>query len=351
MDKSLIAGLQQQIVKGADYSQITIADYESNISLDYSNKQESFIADKWFPMIGVQTIAGLLPRWSKENRFTNRTAPWRPGSIPAQGELKVREPIPYVCERYGFEMPLAADIPFVASPAYDIERATVEMVTDVLNLNKEIIIADAYFKAGVWGIDLTGVNSGETWTPGDVTTGETFRRFNDADSDILSLFRDMKMAMKKKVGVVPDTLVVSEQVYETLRIHPQIIALYRNPQGADKAPVRVSSEMIARALDIASDKFLIAGAMKNTSAVGAANPVLDWIFGKSAWLGYVDTPGVHKTIAGLNLSFDQPLGGFNTALTTVPELRTHTTLYQGFQCFCPKVYEPDAGIFLAGCIP
>lgn len=351
MDKYLIAGLQQQVFKSADYSQIAIADYESNISLDYSNKQESFIADKWFPMIGVQTIAGLLPRWSKENRFTNRTAPWRPGTIPAQGELKVREPIPYVCERYGFEMPLAADIPFVANPAYDPERSTVEMVTDVLNLNKEIIIADAYFKAGVWGIDLTGVNSGETWTPGEVTTGETFRRFNDADSDILSLFRDLKMAMKKKVGVVPDTFVVSEQVYETLRIHPQIISLYRNPQGADKAPVRVSADMIARALDIAPDKFLIAGAMKNTSAVGAANPVLDWIFGKSAWLGYVDTPGVHKTIAGLNLSFDQPLGGFNTALTTVPEQRVHTTLYQGFQCFCPKVYEPDAGIFLADCIP
>jgi hypothetical protein len=342
--KSTVAALASEVInKGVDYSQVHVARLESGWSLAYRQEQSNFVADQWFPMIGVNQIAGLYPKWSKENHFTPKAGTWRPGTIPPQGELKVDTPGSYVCERYAFEMPLLADLPYVADEGYPIELATTQMVTDVLQLNKELLIANKFFTNGVWGIDVSGVNSGETWTPGALTTGETIRRFNDADSDPLAVFKDAKLAIKGKVGVKPNTMIMGEQVYEELRINAQLISLYRNPQGSEKVPTKLNEQMIAQALDV--DRIIVAGAMYNTAAPGAT-VALDWIFGKSIWYGYVAQPGPMATIAGMNLSFNTPFGGFDTALAQVPDLHSHTTYYQGFQCFSPVIVAADAGMFL-----
>lgn len=345
--RELIASQVQRVEKSEDYSRLMVAELQSNMVLDYQQDQDTFIADKWIPVAPMKSIAGLLGRMNKENKFTPRAATWRPGTMPATGAIKVDTPIPFACQRYGFQANLTDDIPYVANEIYNIEKATSQLVSDVLQLNKELIIADAFFKAGVWGIDLAGVNSAETWAPGEVTTGETFRRMNDADSDPLNLFKDLVLAIKQKIGVKPNTLVMGEQVYESMRLNPTIISLYRNPQGAEKVPTKLNKEMMAQALDV--DRIIVAGAMYNTAAPGDT-VTLDWIFGKSMWYGFVDQPGMYKTFAAMNVSFNEPLGGFDTALVTVPDLITHAEYYQGFQCFSPIVMEPNAGAFMLNAI-
>lgn len=342
-NKEAVAALAQQVVtKGIDYSDIHVARLESNWSLAYRQEDTNFVADQWFPMIGVNQIAGLYPKWAKENAFTPKAGTWRPGTVPPQGELKVDAPGTYACQRYAFEMPLLADIPYVADDGYPIEKATTQMITDVLQLNKELIIANKYFTDEVWGMDWTGVSVGESGTS-TMVDDLTFRQFNDANSDPLEVFKDGKLAIKKSCGVGPNTLIMGEQVYEELRINPQLISMYRNPQGAAKVPTKLNEDMIAQALDI--DKIIVARAMYNTAAPGDTVS-LDWIFGKHMWLGYVTAPGPMTTLAGMNLSFNQPLGGFDTALTQVPDLHTHTTYYQGFQCWEPVIMAEEAGLFL-----
>jgi hypothetical protein len=342
--REMVAVAAQDVInKGVDYSAIHVARLESDWSLAYRQEPSNFVADQWFPMIGVNQIAGMYPKWAMENAFTNKAGTWRPGTIPPQGELKVDAPGVYACQRYGFEMPLTADLPYVADPAYNIEMATTQMVTDVLQLNKELIIANNFFKESVWGIDVTGASSGETWTPGEISTGETIRQFNDVDSDPLGVFKDSRMAVKKACGLLPNTIVMGEQAYEELRINNQLISLYRNPQGAEKVPTKLNEQMIATALDI--DNVLVARAMYNTAASGDT-VALDWVFGKHIWLGYVTAPGPLRTIAGMNLSFNDPLGGFDTALARVPDLHTHTEYFQGFQCWAPVVMATSAGMFM-----
>jgi hypothetical protein len=346
MDKAYNALLASQIgrvEKSEDYSRLMVAELQSNMILDYQQDQDAFIADKWIPMAPMKQIAGLIGKMSKENKFTPRAGTWRPGTTVPTGSIKVDTPIPFACQRYAFQSNLTEDIPYVADEVYNIEAATSRFVSDVLQLNKEMLIADAFFKEDVWGIDMAGVNSGETWSPGEITTDETFRRLNDSDSDPLNLFKDLSLAIKKKVGVKPNRVVMGEQVFETLRLNPTLISMYRNPQGAEKVPTKLNVEMMAQALDV--EEIIIAGAMYNIAAPDD-EVVLDWIFGKSMWYGYVTQPGMYKTIGALNASFNEPLGGFDTALVTVPDLLTHAEYYQGFQCFVPIVLEPGAGAFL-----
>lgn len=347
--KELLASQVQRVEKSEDYSRLMVAELQSNMILDYQQDQTTFVADRWVPLAPMKTIAGLIGKMDKENKFTPRAATWRPGTIPATGAVKVGTPISFACQRYAFQSNLTDDIPFVADEVYNIEVATTRLVSDVLQLNKELIIKDALFKAGVWGIDLTGVNSSETWAPGEVTTGETFRRFNDSDSDPLNLFKDLRLAIKQKIGVKPNTILMGEQVYEALRLNPTLISLYRNPQGAEEVPTKLNERMIAQALDVDPKNFIVAGAMYNKAQPGATVD-LDWIFGKSIWYGFVEQPGMYKTFAAMNVSFNEPLGGFDTALVTVSDLISHAEYYQGFQCFQPVVMEPYAGVFLENAI-
>ena len=114
--REMVAAAAQQVInKGVDYSQIHVARLESGWSLAYRQEPSNFVADQWFPMIGVQQIAGLYPKWAMENAFTNKAGTWRPGTIPPQGELAMDTPGSYVCQRYAFEMTLAQDLPCLTS--------------------------------------------------------------------------------------------------------------------------------------------------------------------------------------------------------------------------------------------
>lgn len=340
--RTKIALGQSHIQKDMDYSDIMVSELQTGWSISYQQEDSNFVADKWFPMISVSQIAGYYPKWAKKNAFTNGAGTWRPGTLPPAADLGIDDPGFYACVRYAFQTQLLADLPFVASPAYNLKYATTKFVTDVLRLNKEIIIKDNFFKTNIWDIDVTGVNSGETWTSGEIGDGDTFRRLDDSDSDPLGLFMQSKMAIKKKIGVIPNTLILGEKVYEALRINEQLNSLYRNPQGDENVPTKLNEQMIARALDV--NKIIVARAMYDTTPT-ASTCSLDWVFGNGMWYGYVDEPGEMKTIAGMNLSFDQPLGGFNTAFEQVPDLLAKTEWYRGFQCFVPVVMASDAGMF------
>ena len=129
--RSQIAALAQHVQKDMDYSQIMVAELESGWSISYQQEESYFVADKWFPQISVDKIAGYYPKWAMENAFTNKAGTWRPGTLPPTGDLKVADPGFYACQRYAFQLPLLADIPFVADEAYPVEKATTSQSTRI----------------------------------------------------------------------------------------------------------------------------------------------------------------------------------------------------------------------------
>ena len=345
-----IAALAGSVRKGVDISDLHVARLESDFSVGYRQDQTNFIGDEWFSIREVNQISGLVPRWSKELSFTDRAEIYRPGSIPAQSELKVDQPIPYVCNRYAFEMPLDEDIPFVADPGYNVEFVNTQVVTDVLQLHKEILLAKNYFtSASTGGRDVWATNwDGMGDKPSSKLEGKQFVRFDDdLNSSPLKTFKAAKLAIKRQVGLMPNTLVLGEQVYEVLRIHPELTNLFRNPQAAMAVPTKLNEQLLAQALDV--DRILVGRSMYNTAPPDA--PVsLDWIWGKHCWFGYMTDAGPMKPTAAINVSFNQPLGGYSTAIVQVPDLHAHTVYTQGFQCWAPVVMANDAGMMLANAI-
>lgn len=333
--------------KGLDYGQIMVARIQAEYSLAYRQDPRGFVADQWFPLVEAKFISGLYPKWSKETFFTDYVGEWNPGSALPQGDLKIDPHGSFVCKRYACETTIADDIPFVADPGIDPVFATTEFLTGVMQLHKERVLADAYFQSAgtggtnVWGTNVSGVTSGEN-------NSTTFRRFDDyANSSPRDVFRVMRVALKEKTGIMPNTAVMGEQVFEVLRTHPQLIQWYQTGANTIRNITELNETAMAQALGI--DKIMVGRAMYNHAKPGDTVD-LRWIFGKHIWLGYVDTPGPMKAISGMNLSFNQPLGGFDTAFTTVPDLRTHAQYNQAFQCYCPVIVGADFGAMVANII-
>ena len=332
-----------QVYKDVDISDLHIPTLESAWSLAYRQDPADFVADQVFPVFGVNQISGKYARWSKENFTTPAGIAWRPSTMLPQAELNLDERGAFECIRYALEAPLPVDLPEVQDKGMSIEMATTYLITDALRLKREINFATNYFTSGIWGNTWTGAASGETGT--EAQTGAlTFRQMNDTDnSDPLEVFMDARLAAKKLTLKMPNVALMGEQVYQKLRIHPQLTNLYRNPQGNEQVPTKLNEQMLAVALDL--DKIIVGKAMYNTAAPGAtAN--LDWVFGKDCLVAYVGAPGLLTQMAGMNFSFNTSLGGYDTAVRQVPDLRTLATFYQGFQCYVQKIVSNGCGVFL-----
>jgi hypothetical protein len=340
-----IAKIADQITvqKDMDISDLHIPTLESAWSLAYRQDPADFVADQVFPVFGVNQITGKYARWSLGNFTTPMGEAWRPSTMLPQGELNLDDRGDFECIRYALEAPLPVDLPEVQDKGMSVEMATTYLITDALRLKREINFATKYFVTSVWGNTWTGAASGESGTSAQ-TGSLTFRQFNDYDnSDPLMVFKDAKLAAKKLTLRKPNVALMGEQVYEELRIHPQLTNLYRNPQGADKAPTKLNEAMLAQALDL--DKIIVGKAMYNTAAPGATAS-LDWVFGKHILVAYVGQPGIMTQMAGMNFSFNTSLGGYDTAVRQVPDLRTLATYYQGFQCYTQKIVSSGCGVML-----
>jgi len=335
------------IYKGLDYNQIMVARINADMSLAYRQQPSDFIADKWFPLVKVDQISGLVPRWGIGTFFTDYVQEWRNGTALPQGDIFLDTHIQYVCKRYACEIPLTDDIVAIADPGIDPAFATTAFLTDVMQLHKERVVAGAYFQSSdtggsnVWGTNWNGV---DTKGAGE---GKFVKFDNYTLSDPRQTFKDVKLAIKKLTGKTPNTAVMGEQVFEALRIHPQLIQWYQTGANTIRNITELNEAALAQALGI--DNILVGRAMYNKSPP-TDTPELDWIYGGHVWVGYVDTPGVMKPIAGVNLTFTEPLGGFDTAFTVVPDLRTHAEYHQAFQCYDPKILAPGLGAMLANAI-
>lgn len=259
----------------------------SNVSVAYLQSEDNYIADKVFRPVPVQHQTDVYFVWSKADFFRDE-AQLRADATESAGTGMNLTTQTYSAKVWALHQDIGSQVRANADPAVDVDVTSTRVLTQKMMIRRDRIFMSTYMTTGVWGTDITGSAGG---TPGTSTPAQWD---DDANSDPFTDIAVGQSTVLQNTGYLPNTLVLSWQVYQALRKHPLIIdrIKYTSPTFAGT----ITPQLLAEAFDI--ERVVVSKAVYNTAAEGIAAS-MSFVMGKHALLCYVNpTPGLMVPSAG-----------------------------------------------------
>lgn len=268
----------------------------TNVSLATTQRDDEFVADKVFPTVYVEKQSDVYYEFDRGNWMSNTMAKRAPGAESEGDGYRVSN-TPYFCEPYGLHKDIPDQIRGNADAAFSLDKSAAAFLAQKALISREVNFATRYM-AAVWGTNITGVSSG-------VGAGETLQ-WNDALANPIEVIRAAKTAVKLAGGERPNTLVLTEEVWNALADHPDFLERIKGA-ATSSSPAVVLRSLLATLLEI--DRVLVMGSVVNTALEGAT-AVNSFIGGKKALLVHAATsPGLMTPTGGYTFAWRGYLGG------------------------------------------
>ena len=265
-----------------DISMVHIDQALTEVSVAYRNTQ--YVADSVFPVVPVSKQSNKYFIYSKDN-FRTLDDARRPGARANEIEWTLSTDT-YYCEGHALAQAIPDELRANADQAIDVDVDTTEVLTDLVYLQREILVASKATDSSVITQSATLSGNGQ-WS--DYT-----------NSDPITAIEDQKATILKQIGHLPNSILVSYPVFKTLRNHPKIIDRFKYSQVAVVQPDHLKSVFNV-------DNFYVGSAIKNLAKEGAADN-LDYIWGKNALLFYRPPVAGRRTVS-LGYQFTMAFGG------------------------------------------
>lgn len=307
----------------------------TNISVAYVQEQGTFICDKVFPIVPVAQQSNLYYLFDKSDFLRDEAKPRAPGTESAGGAFNLTTAA-YACLVEAFHKDIDDQLRANADSVLSLDRAATEFVTQKLLIRRERKWVNAFFKAGVWGTDITGVAA----APG---AGQTIQ-WSAAASDPMADVELGKMAILGVTGFQANTLVIGAQVLSALRNNAKIRDQFKYTSAES-----INEDMIARFFGL--DRVLIMNAVYETAVEGSASAVT-FVAGKNALLCYsASSPSLMQPTAGYTFAWTGFTGGSNG--WRIKRLRADliaSDRIEGETATDMKIVAPAMGYFFSGIV-
>lgn len=300
----------------------------TNLSIGWMQAQESFIADKVFPIVPSPNQSNRYYVYNRDDFFRVEARDRAPGTESAGSGYRVDNTPSFFCKPIAVHKDVddmtLANADSVLSP----ERDATEWVSQQLMLKKDRDWASRYFTTGVWSTDTT---PGTLWS-------------SALSTPILDI-RTQIFAMQEATGFKPNTLVLGARVWQKLADHVEFLERIKFTQKA-----MVDTDLVASLLGL--DRVVIAQATNNT-AVEGATASYSYILGKHALLCYsASSPGLYQPSAGYTFSWTGYLaaGPAGQRIKRFRNEPTASTRVEGEMCYDFKCVAPELGCLFANVV-
>lgn len=267
----------------------------TNISIGYSN--EGYIADKIFKSVEVKKQSDRYYIFGME-KFRQHNDERAPGTEANEINWTLSDDT-YFCEGHALRHAIADEEKQNADDGFDLESEGTELVSEGILLNKEIDGANKLLDGSNYHSDLQFAMG---------SAGNPAKWSDYDDSDPIKDIQVAKERMHKLSGIRPNVLVISETVYNVLKLHPRLLDVIKYVQKGI-----VSDDLMATAFGV--DQILVGSGLKSTAMnPGQGNPggreELQYIWGNSAVLGYVPSrPGKKQQALGYSFMWNKDGAG------------------------------------------
>ena len=262
----------------------------TNMSIAYVQSETKFVASKVFPNVNVSKQSDLYYVFDKDDFLRDEVGKKAPGAGPEKGGYDLDNGSPYFAHVYAYAHMVPDQVRANADSVLNLDTAAMRFAMQKMLMQRERLFASIYMATSVWGTDITGVAAGPT--------GPQVLQWNDAASTPIEDIRAGMTAVEGATGFRPNTLTVSQSVWDVLADHPDIVDRVKYSGGVgNNTPARVTKEAVAQILEL--DNIYVSGAVVNTAEKGAL-------------LTYTPpAPGIMTPAAGLTFSWTGFLGSQN----------------------------------------
>lgn len=328
------------IAKGAFNPNI----YLTTMAMSYFQSEQNRPAKSLFPILPVRLSSASYYIWSKEDLLRDNVhrKPQFGKVDPAQ---VAHETGVYDCKVdqiiLGIDQIEQINYARTNAPAFmNKQNMKTKTISQQMCIHQDLMFAEAFFKTGVWGTDLTGVSASPSTNQ--------FLKFTDSNSEPIPFFREQVSNLKKQ-GRKPNKLGLGENTYNALINHPSIIDRVVG-QGSASNPAAANEQVLATLFGV--DQVVVFDSIVNKAKTGA-NGQMDFICDPNgALLLYAtDSPSVDEPSAGYIFTWD-PMGDGNylPVLQWEGENGTHSEYIEGLMAQDMKVTARDLGIFFDQCV-
>lgn len=334
--------LSYEIAKGAFKPSI----YLTNLSMAYFQDASRYVAKTIFPICPVQLSSARFYTFSKADLLRDNVArkpqfgkvqPAQMGQMDQSYSCQVDQVIVGI-DQFDTLNYQRTNAPGAADP----RRAKVKFIAEQMNIHQDIVFAENFFKAGVWGTEWSGSTSYNE-------TGKTFIKFSDDNCDPVVLFDNLCTQVEQSTGRRPNRLALGKEAYNNLKALPAVVERVKFG-GSTANPATVNERVIAELLGI--EKVVVMNSIANKAAVGAADDI-DFICDpKSALLAYAtDAPAIDEPSAGYIFTWDMMGNGqYMPTIQYEGESGTHSEFVEGLFAADMKKTADDLAIFLKDCV-
>jgi hypothetical protein len=267
-------------------SQVHVAAPLTNIAVAYMQDDNSYIADKVFPIVPVEFQSDLYYKWSKDDFFRDEAQQRADGQESAGSGLNLTTDS-YSAKVWALHKDIGDQMRRNADPAVDIEVAVTRALMQKLLIRRDRLFATQYLATSIWGTDITG-----SATP---SGAQVYQWSDGANSDPFSDIADGQTKVLQNTGQEANVLTLGFPTYQALRKHPLVIDRIKYTMQADAKSI--TPELMAAAFDI--DRVVVAKATYNSSNEGASSPSYSFAVGKVALLCHsAPAPGLMVPSAG-----------------------------------------------------
>lgn len=253
----------------------------TNLSIAYS--RQDFIADRIFPRIGdLSKPTGIYYKFGMEHFGPIPNTLRAPGTRAREVEWKVTKDV-FSTEEYALLGKVTDEDRKAQDNQVQLEQTTVENVTELLMLDRELRVRDL-------------VTDPTIYPTGHVQTLSGTSQWSDPDNSTPLKDVDGAKAQLASVGIVPNTMIIPQKVYNALKFNRDILDRIKYSERG-----LVTVDILRDLFEI--ENILVPASVYNTANAGQAANLVD-VWGDIVWIGFVaPRPGLKTMSFGYTFEY------------------------------------------------
>lgn len=306
----------------------------TNVSVGFMQSAEGFVADQVFPVVPVQKQSDKY--WVYDRSFWYRSEMQKraPGTESAGGGWELTT-ASYSADVWAIHKDL--DNQTGANADMDLDVDATNWLSQQALIRKDKSWVASYFTTSIWTGDQTGVAA--------APAANQFLQFDQSSSTPFKTIRGQKIAIKRRTGYAPNTLVMGAEVWSILADHADLTERIKYTERAI-----VDTELVAAALGL--DRVLVADGVENTAIEGATASYA-FIAGKAMLLVYAaPRASLMEPSGGYTFSWTglEGAGAFGNNISRFPMPQIKSERIELEIAYDQKLVAADMGTFFASTV-